>query len=289
MIHYNTLFKSGLIHVKTINYISIISSALEEDIQSGDITSESIFKAKDSCQAQLIAKQGGIIAGLAVFKKTFELVDAKIQVSLNFKDGDSCKNRDVIAEISGSVLSILAAERVALNLLQRMSGIATLTNEFVKLCDNRCQVLDTRKTAPNLRVLDKWAVVLGGGTNHRIGLYDMAMLKENHIKAAGGIKQAVDKVLKSDNHKHPIEVEVTNLEELEQALQCDVDRIMLDNMDNKTMKKAVKITNGKIDLEASGNVNLKTIRGISKTGVNYISIGALTHSVSAMDYSLLIK
>ena len=170
-----------------------------------------------------------------------------------------------------------------------MSGIATLTNEFVKLCDNRCKVLDTRKTAPNLRVLDKWAVVLGGGTNHRIGLYDMAMIKENHIKAAGGIKQAVDKVLAHDNHKHPIEVEVTNLEELEQALKCDIDRIMLDNMDNKTMIKAVKITAGKIDLEASGNVNLKTIRNISKTGVNYISIGALTHSVSAMDYSLLVK
>ena len=226
---------------------------------------------------------------MEVFKKTFELVDTKTQVSLKFKDGQFCKNRDVIAEISGSVLSVLAAERVALNILQRMSGIATLTNEFVKLCDNRCKVLDTRKTAPNLRVLDKWAVVLGGGTNHRIGLYDMAMIKENHIKAAGGIKQAVDKVLAHDNHKHPIEVEVTNLEELEQALKCDIDRIMLDNMDNKTMIKAVKITAGKIDLEASGNVNLKTIRNISKTGVNYISIGALTHSVSAMDYSLLVK
>jgi len=271
------------------NYISIIASALTEDIQSGDLTSESIFTAKDECHAQLIAKQDGIIAGLEVFKKTFELVDTKTHVSLKFKDGQFCKNRDVVAEISGSVLSVLAAERVGLNLLQRMSGIATLTHEFVKLCENRCKVLDTRKTAPNLRVLDKWAVVLGGGTNHRIGLYDMAMIKENHIKAAGGIKQAVEKVLAHDNHNHPIEVEVTNLDELKQALECDIDRIMLDNMDNKTMKKAVKITAGKIDLEASGNVNLKTIRNISKTGVNYISIGALTHSVTAMDYSLLIK
>jgi len=275
--------------VKSINYISIIASALEEDIQTGDLTSESIFKPEQACKAQLIAKQDGIIAGLAVFKKTFELVDANIKVSLNFDDGQSCKNRDVIAEISGSVLSVLAAERVALNLLQRMSGIATLTHEFVRLCENRCKVLDTRKTAPNLRVLDKWAVSLGGGTNHRIGLYDMALIKENHIKAAGGIKQAVNKVLAHDNHKHPIEVEVTNLDELQQALNCDIDRIMLDNMDNKTIKKAVKITDGKIDLEASGNVNLKTIKGISKTGVNYISIGALTHSVSAMDYSLLVK
>ncbi len=275
--------------MNSIKYISIISSALEEDIQSGDLTSESIFNTSDKCKAQLIAKQDGIIAGLAVFKKTFELVDANIHVSLNFKEGQSCHNRDVIAEISGSVLSVLAAERVALNLLQRMSGIATLTQKFIKLCENRCQVLDTRKTVPNLRVLDKWAVAIGGGTNHRIGLYDMALIKENHIKAAGGIKQAVNKVLAHDKHKHPIEVEVTNLEELQQALNCDIDRIMLDNMDNKTIKKAVKITAGKIDLEASGNVNLKTIRNISKTGVNYISIGALTHSVSAMDYSLLIK
>ena len=206
-----------------------------------------------------------------------------------FKDGQACKNRDVIAEISGAVISVLGAERVALNLLQRMSGIATLTNQFVQLCEGRCQVLDTRKTVPNLRVLDKWAVKLGGGTNHRTGLYDMALIKENHIKAAGGIVQAVNKVLQYDKHKHKIEVEVTNLEELKTALTCDIDRIMLDNMDNQTMREAVKITAGKIALEASGNVNLSTIAGISKTGVDYISIGALTHSVKAMDYSLLIK
>lgn len=270
-------------------YISIITSALEEDIQSGDLTSESIFNSDDNCNAQLIAKQDGIIAGLAVFKKTFELVDANIHVRLNFEEGQFCHDRDVVAEISGSVLSVLAAERVALNLLQRMSGIATLTHKFVKLCKNRCHVLDTRKTVPNLRVLDKWAVALGGGMNHRIGLYDMALIKENHIKAAGGIKLAVDKVLAHDKHKHPIEVEVTNLDELKQALTCDIDRIMLDNMDNKTIRKAVEITAGKIDLEASGNVNLNTIKKISKTGVDYVSIGALTHSVTAMDYSLLIK
>ena len=183
----------------------------------------------------------------------------------------------------------MGAERVALNLLQRMSGIATLTNQFVSLCESRCHVLDTRKTAPNLRVLDKWAVKLGGGTNHRTGLYDMALIKENHIKAAGGIIQAVNKVLEFDKHQHKIEVEVTNLEELKIALTCDIDRIMLDNMDNQTMRKAVDITAGKIDLEASGNVDLSTIHEISKTGVDYISSGALTHSVKALDYSLLIK
>ncbi len=270
-------------------YISIIASALTEDIQSGDLTSESIFSPDDMCRAQLIAKQDGIIAGLDVFKKTFELVDTNIRIKLNFKDGQSCKNKTAVADISGPVLSVLAAERVALNLLQRMSGIATLTHQFVQLCEGRCKVLDTRKTAPNLRMLDKWAVSLGGGTNHRTGLYDMALIKENHIKAAGGIKAAVDKVLEHDKHQHPIEVEVTNLDELKQALKCDIDRIMLDNMDNATMKEAVKITNGKIDLEASGNVDLTTISDISKTGVTHISIGALTHSVKAMDYSLLIR
>jgi len=254
------------------NYTTIIKNALEEDIQSGDLTSESIFSPTDRCTAQLIAKQDGIIAGLSVFKKTFELIEENIDVILHFEEGQACQNRAVVAEITGTVLGVLKAERVALNLLQRMSGIATLTHQFVQLCENRCQVLDTRKTAPNLRVLDKWAVTLGGGTNHRIGLYDMALIKENHIKAAGGITQAVSKVLAHDNHQHPIEVEVTNLEELKEALNCEVDRIMLDNMDNDTMREAVKITAGKIDLEASGNVNLDTIVGISHTGVNYISI-----------------
>lgn len=271
------------------NYVSIISHALEEDIQTGDITSLAIFTSADMCTAQLIAKQDGIIAGLAVFKKTFELVHEKIQVILHYEDGQSCQNTDVIAEISGSVIAVLGAERVALNLLQRMSGIATLTRQFVKLCENRCLVLDTRKTAPSLRVLDKWAVKLGGGSNHRIGLYDMALIKENHIKAAGGIHNAVTKVLAHDRHHHPIEVEVTNLDELQQALECDIDRIMLDNMDNEMLRKAVAITAGKIALEASGNVSLDSIAEISKTGVDYISIGALTHSVIAMDYSLLIK
>lgn len=275
--------------MKSKKYQSIIKKALKEDIQTGDLTSLSIFKDSDFCTAQLIAKQDGIIAGLSVFKKTFKLLDSNIKVKLLFKDGQACKNKDVIAEISGSVINILGAERVALNLLQRMSGIATMTNQFVSLCESRCHVLDTRKTAPNLRILDKWAVKLGGGTNHRTGLYDMALIKENHIKAAGGIIQAVNKVHEYDNYQHKIEVEVTNLEELKIALTCDIDRIMLDNMDNQTMRKAVEITAGKIDLEASGNVDISTIQEISKTGVDYISSGALTHSVKALDYSLLIK
>jgi len=275
--------------MKEKNYTSIIKKALKEDIKKGDLTSQAIFSKQDKCTAQLIAKEDGVIAGLKVFKQTFKVMDKNIKVKLLFNDGESCKNRDVIAEISGAVISVLGAERVALNLLQRMSGIATYTYQFVQLCEGRCQVLDTRKTAPNLRVLDKWAVKLGGGVNHRTGLYDMALIKENHIKAAGGIVQAVNKVLEYDKHKHKIEVEVTTLEELKTALTCDIDRIMLDNMDNATMKKAVELTAGKIALEASGNVDLTTIEGISKTGVDCISIGALTHSVKAMDYSLLIK
>ena len=274
--------------MKPVKYRHIIASALLEDIQSGDLTSEAIFDAQQQCEAKLIAKQAGVIAGLEVFKESFLLFDSSVEVSLHFNDGDRCENRDEIARIKGPVLSVLGAERVALNLLQRMSGIATLTNQFVQLAKGKCKILDTRKTAPNLRVLDKWAVELGGGVNHRHGLYDMAMLKENHIKAAGGITQAVDQLLAYDNHQRPIEVEVTNLDELREALECPVDRIMLDNMDNATMAEAVKITNDKIDLEASGNVNLETIEGISLTGVDYVSIGALTHSVKAMDYSLLV-
>ncbi|MCX7554900.1 carboxylating nicotinate-nucleotide diphosphorylase [Marinicella sp. S1101] len=271
-----------------IHYRPIIASALLEDIQSGDLTSEAIFPPEQLCTAQLIAKQAGTVAGIEVFKETFLLFDSSIEVELLFADGEQCADRDVIAKINGPVLSVLGAERVALNLLQRMSGIATLTHQFVQKAQGKCKILDTRKTAPNLRVLDKWAVTLGGGVNHRHGLYDMAMLKENHIKAAGGITQAVNQLLEYDNHQRPIEVEVTNLTELKEALDCPVDRIMLDNMDNETMAEAVKITADKIDLEASGNVNLDTIEGISLTGVDYVSIGALTHSVKAMDYSLLV-
>lgn len=276
------------IYMNPIHYRPIIASALLEDIQSGDLTSEAVFPKDQVCEAKLIAKQDGVVAGIEVFKESFLLFDSTVTVELMFNDGDRCKDRDVIAKIKGPVLSVLGAERVALNLLQRMSGIATLTNQFVTLAQGKCKILDTRKTAPNLRVLDKWAVTLGGGVNHRHGLYDMAMLKENHIKAAGGITKAVNKVLEYDNHQRPIEVEVTNLEELREALTCPVDRIMLDNMDNETMSEAVKITADKIDLEASGNVNLSTIEGISLTGVDYVSIGALTHSVKAMDYSLLV-
>lgn len=269
-------------------YRPIIANALAEDIHHQDVTGEGIFTQQDQCHAQLIAKENGIAAGLAVFKETFLLQDSSIQVELKINDGDQVTVKEVVAIISGPTQSVLAAERVALNLLQRMSGIASLTRQFVNLCDGKSHILDTRKTAPNLRVLDKWAVRLGGGMNHRMGLYDMAMLKENHIKAAGGIAAAVKKLRDFHNDAILIEVEVTNLDELKQALACDVYRIMLDNMSNDMMREAVALSDGKTPLEASGNVNLDTVAGIAATGVDFISVGALTHSVKALDFSLLV-
>jgi len=269
-------------------YRPIIAAALAEDIQHQDITGAAIFSAQDQCKARLIAKDDGIVAGLAVFKETFLLHDSDIQVDLKIEDGDAVSAQDIVAEISGPTQSVLAAERVALNLLQRMSGIASMTRKFVDLCPDRCHILDTRKTAPNLRVLDKWAVRLGGGMNHRMGLYDMAMLKENHIKAAGGIEAAVKQLRSFHDDAVLIEVEVTDLDELKQALACDVYRIMLDNMPNDMMREAVAITDGKTPLEASGNVTLESVSGIAATGVNFISVGALSHSVRALDFSLLV-
>ena len=269
-------------------YRPIIAAALAEDIHHQDITGAGIFSAQDQCKARLIAKDSGIAAGLAVFKETFLLHDALIKVDLKVADGDAISAKDIVAEISGPVQSVLAAERVALNLLQRMSGIASLTRRFVDLCAGKSRILDTRKTAPNLRVLDKWAVRLGGGMNHRMGLYDMAMLKENHIKASGSIENAVKRLRDFHDDAVLIEVEVTNLDELKQALACDVYRIMLDNMSNDEMRKAVDLADGKTPLEASGNVNLDTVADIAATGVDFISVGALTHSVKALDFSLLV-
>ncbi|GAA4808948.1 nicotinate-nucleotide diphosphorylase (carboxylating) [Marinicella pacifica] len=272
-----------------ILYRPIIAAALAEDIQHQDITGAGIISEHDHCSAQLIAKEDGIAAGLAVFKETFLLHDSSLEVTLKKADGNQVSNKELVAELSGPVQSVLAAERVALNLLQRMSGIASLTRRFVDLCAGQSRILDTRKTAPNLRVLDKWAVRLGGGMNHRMGLYDMAMLKENHIKAAGGIENAVKKLRDFHDDAVLIEVEVTNLDELKQALACDVYRIMLDNMSNDEMRKAVALADGKTPLEASGNVNLDTVADIAATGVDFISVGALTHSVKALDYSLLVQ
>ncbi len=269
--------------------ISAIQTALKEDIGSGDVTTLSIVPTEQQINGRFLAKADGIIAGLDVVAETFRQVDSTVTFSPNTSDGSAIKKGEIIATISGSARSILQGERVALNFLQRMSGIASMTRLFVDETDGtNAKILDTRKTVPGLRMADKLAVKLGGGTNHRIGLFDMALIKENHIAAAGNIKTAVMRV-KETYPNVPIEIEVTDLTELKEALDLPVDRIMLDNMSLADMKTAVALTNGKIDLEASGNVNLNTVKAIAQTGVDFISSGALTHSVTALDISLLLN
>jgi len=267
----------------------LISLALDEDIHTGDISTEYLELTRGNMEAFMIAKADGVIAGLPVMVKVFHAVDPHTTVVLYKKDGDKVKRGDDIARIEGNAGSILRAERVALNFLQRLSGIATLTKTMVDAIEGtNAKVLDTRKTTPLLRSLEKYAVRMGGGFNHRFGLYDMIMLKENHIRSAGGITTAVQRV-KKNNTTYKIEVEVTNLKECEEAFQCGVDRIMLDNMNLEDMKKAVELYSGKVELEASGNVKPETIRSIAETGVDFISSGALTHSYRSLDISLLFK
>lgn len=278
---------------------SIIQQALDEDMGAGDITSLATIPADVQCQGQFIAKAGGVIAGLEVVQWTFALVDPQIKFVPQVSDGATVSDRTVIGTAYGSGLTLLQGERVALNFLQRMAGIATLTQKFVQeVAGTPAVILDTRKTAPGLRLFDKWAVRLGGGQNHRFGLDDMALIKDNHITAAGGITAAVARMrsyleIKSQKNpamaEIPIEVEVKNLEELQEVLGLGVDRIMLDNMSLESMRQAVAITQGATPLEASGNVNLKTVGAIAQTGVDYISVGHLTHSVTALDISFCLE
>lgn len=266
-----------------------IQRALDEDVDDGDITTLATIPAELSYTGSLIAKAEGIVAGLAVAQRTFALLDDRVQFEAHVNDGELVQPRDRIAQVRGPARALLTGERVALNFLQRMSGIATATRRYVEAVrDFQAEILDTRKTAPGLRLLDKWAVAVGGGVNHRIGLYDMVMIKDNHITAAGGIAQAVARVRQADSRKRPIEVEVKNLDELQEALALDVDQIMLDNMEPAVMAQAVEIAGGRVPLEASGNVSLETVVDIATTGVDYISVGKLTHSVTALDISFLL-
>jgi nicotinate-nucleotide pyrophosphorylase (carboxylating) len=234
----------------------------------------------------LMAKATGIVAGLEVARQVFLTVDPTVTFTPLVADGDAVTPRTALATVAGPARALLTGERVALNFLQRMSGIATLTRRYVDaVAGTHAIILDTRKTVPGLRYLDKWAVVLGGGHNHRIGLFDMALIKDNHITAAGGITAAVARVRGYATGRTPIEVEVKNLDELAEALTLDVDQIMLDNMGPDVMRRAVEITAGRTPLEASGNVSLETVAAIAATGVDYISVGKLTHSVEALDIS----
>ena len=268
----------------------IIKNALEEDIGSGDITTTSLIPEDSVSSASLTAKSGFILAGLPFAKRTFELVDKDLKFKTLKKEGSHVKARTVVATIKGSTSSLLTAERTALNILQRVSGIATLTNEYVKVVKGlRTRIVDTRKTAPGLRVFDKYAVKTGMGTNHRFGLFDGVLIKDNHIAAAGGVSKAIKLVRGKAHHLLKIEVEVKNIKEVKEAISACADIIMLDNMQHDKIKKSVDIIRKNapsITIEASGNVSLETVRRIAETGVDLISIGALTHSAQAADISL---
>lgn len=264
----------------------IIDRALTEDIGGGDVTTNATIPETEIYEGVFLAKSDGIVAGLSVAAMVFSTLDKNSKFTRFFAEGDGFKTGDILAKIEGNGRALLTGERTALNFLQRLSGIATATAKYVEAVKPyKAKILDTRKTVPGLRMLDKYAVGLAG-ENHRIGLFDMVLIKDNHIVAAGGITEAVNRVRKHDTKHVPIEVEVKNLEELREALALKPDRILLDNMDTGQMKEAVEITAGKVPLEASGGVNLETVNAIAATGVNYISVGALTHSVKAMDISL---
>ena len=268
----------------------IIKSALAEDIGTGDITTEATVSPQKKGRAQAIAKGDFVIAGLDVFEAVFHALDKDIRVKKRITDGSRANKGDIIVEVTGGLSGILQAERVALNLFQRMCGIATLTAKYMEaVCGTKAKILDTRKTVPGLRVLDKMAVRIGGGTNHRTGLYDGVLIKDNHIEAAGGITAALAAQRKHMSHHLKIEVETKNIREVKEALKCGADIIMLDNMTVDAMKKAVDFVAGRALLEASGNVNLERVAEIAVTGVDLISVGELTHSVRAADISLKVK
>ena len=270
-----------------INVDELIWMAIKEDITSEDITTNAIMREDKQGQAQLLCKQDGVIAGLEVFERVFQLLDEKTQVEFYFKDGDRVKNGDLLATVTGDIRTILSGERVALNYLQRMSGIATHTRQLVDLLgDAKTKLLDTRKTTPNMRIFEKYAVKVGGGTNHRYNLSDGILIKDNHIGAAGGIKKAVEMAKEYAPFVRKIEVEVESLEQVQEALDAGADIIMLDNMDNATMKKAVCLIDGRAETECSGNVTAERVKDIIETGVDYVSCGALTHSSPIMDVSL---
>lgn len=270
---------------------SIISRALAEDIGDGDVTTLCIVPPDANLAGRLVAKEAGIVAGLEVIQTVFALLDERVRVMPQVADGDAVVRGQVIATLTGPGQALLSGERVALNLLQRMSGIASLTRRFVDAVSGTpAVILDTRKTVPGLRVLDKWAVRLGGGQNHRFGLFDMALIKENHIAAAGGsIAEAVRRVRAHDSRQRVVEVEVRNLDEVQETLGLGVDRILLDNMSLAEMREAAQIAAGRAPLEASGNVTLENVAAVAATGVDFISVGGLTHSVKALDISLLLE
>jgi nicotinate-nucleotide pyrophosphorylase (carboxylating) len=270
-----------------INVDDYILNTLKEDITSEDVTTNAVMPVDKQGKADLICKQDGIICGLDIFKRTFELLDDTSRFEANFKDGDEVHKGDLLGVIYGDIKAILSGERTALNYLQRMSGIATITKEYMKELEGySTTLLDTRKTTPNMRPFEKYAVTVGGATNHRYNLSDGVLLKDNHIGAAGSITKAIQMAKAYAPFVRKIEIETETLEQVKEALEAGADIIMLDNMDNETMRKAVELIDGKAQTECSGNVTKERLKEIAEVGVDFVSCGALTHSAPIMDVSL---
>ena len=270
-----------------LNVDNLILLALQEDISSEDVTTNSVMREYQKGTAQLICKQDGIVAGMDVFKRVFELLDENTEVSIYVKDGQEVKNGQIMADVTGDFRVLLSGERTALNYLQRMSGIATYTNRVAKLLEgSKTKLLDTRKTTPNMRIFEKYAVRAGGGYNHRYNLSDGVLIKDNHIGAAGGVRKAIEMAKEYAPFVRKIEVEVENLDMVREAVEAGADIIMLDNMSPEMMKDAIEIIDGRAETECSGNVTKENIQKILDVGVDYVSSGALTHSAPILDISL---
>lgn len=270
-----------------INTDKYIWNTLQEDITSEDVSTNAVMPENKQGKAELICKQDGILCGIDIFKRTFELLDHTARFESNCKDGDEIKKGQLIGTLYGDVKAILSGERTGLNYLQRMSGIATITREYVKELEGYSTILlDTRKTTPNLRPFEKYAVTVGGGTNHRYNLSDGVLLKDNHIGAAGSVTKAIEMARAYAPFVRKIEIETETLEQVQEAVDAKADIIMLDNMDNETMKKAIAIIDGRAQTECSGNVTKERLREIAETGVDFVSCGALTHSAPIIDFSL---
>ncbi|MDR3001345.1 MAG: carboxylating nicotinate-nucleotide diphosphorylase [Fibromonadaceae bacterium] len=271
----------------------LIRLALDEDIRTGDVTSLWTLPGNQIQTATLIAKENGVVAGIPVIPLIFNELKGEVNIETFISDGTAVKTGDKIAEITGETKTLLSGERVMLNFLQQLSGVATITNKFAEaLKGGKTRVLDTRKTIPGFRTLQKYAVLAGGGSNHRMGLWDMVLVKDNHIAAAGGVLEAWNTVKKQNTQNLKVEIEVENLEQLKSLLGLGVNRIMLDNMSNETMREAVRIvreSGDPVELEASGNMTLERVKEIADIGLDFISVGALTHSVQALDISMRIK
>jgi nicotinate-nucleotide pyrophosphorylase (carboxylating) len=271
----------------TLEFDPIIDAALREDMPEGDITSEGIVPADARSEAIFLAKEDGILAGLAIARRVFEKIDSAVEVTEKIQDGAAFRKSDILACVEGPTVALLKGERTALNFLQRLSGIATVTRRFVDaVAGTKARILDTRKTTPGLRLLEKYAVKAGGGTNHRLSLSDMVLIKDNHLRYVGSVAEAVRRARAAVRPGIRIEVEASDLSQVRDALAAGADMIMLDNMTLETMREAVTIAAGRVPLEASGTVSLERVRAVAETGVDFISVGALTHSARAVDISL---